>query len=68
MTLIDLKLSDPNWALKELLRYTMIVFGDHTIFPDGLDDACPHASVANVRAAATALAKLADAFEHRHGG
>jgi hypothetical protein len=68
MTLIDLKLTDPNWALGEILRFTRIVFEDDTMFPDGLDgDAYPHASVANVRAAAAALAKLADAYGHQHG-
>jgi hypothetical protein len=65
MKMIDLKLSDPNWALKEVLRFTSIVCLDNdTIYPDGWhEDGYPHPSVANVRTAADALAKLADAYE-----
>jgi hypothetical protein len=62
-TFIDPRLSDTNFALKEVLWHTGIVFGDdYTMFPD-LDDTQPLTTVANVRAAATALAKLADAYE-----
>jgi hypothetical protein len=58
--MIDLKLSDPNHALREALFNILIVTCDNVkIYPDGLDkELYPLVTVANVRAAANVLMEL----------
>jgi hypothetical protein len=67
----DFGLSDPNQAIRGLLFVlrnllfkvtTIIAIDNNSIWPDGCDDNFyPHVTVANVRAAADVLMKIADA-------
>jgi hypothetical protein len=70
MTLIDLKLSDPNAALREVLHLIRVVACDaDSIFPDGDDDELyPLVTTANVRAGAALLADIAAAYAEKTPG